>query len=117
MGLPSENGIYYVLLKDGRMGLVPRTPAGMLRIRGRSIYVPEDDWTRAAQAMSGYVADAVLDMTPRRFVTEGQAEYETECSLIFPGYGTAPCFPSDSGARLTDWYYQAEAVYFLPPEK
>ncbi|PWL59890.1 MAG: NAD(+) synthase [Desulfovibrionaceae bacterium] len=82
MGLPSENGIYYVLLKDGRMGLVPRTPAGMLRIRGRSIYVPEDDWTRAAQAMSGYVADAVLDMTPRRFVTEGQAEYETECAHI-----------------------------------
>ncbi len=82
MGLPSENGIYYVLLKDGHMGLVPRTPAGMLRLKGHSMYVPEEDWTSAAQAMSGYVADAVLDMTPRRFMPEEQVAYEAECANI-----------------------------------
>lgn len=82
MGLPSENGIYYVLLKDGRMGLVPRTPAGMLRLKGSCIYVPEEDWASAARVMSGYVADMVLDMTPRRFMPEGQAAYEAECANI-----------------------------------
>ena len=81
-GLPSENGMYYVLLKDGRMGLVPRTPAGMLQLKGCSLYLPEGNLTRAAQSMSGYVADAVLDMEPRRFVADGQKTYEAECTGI-----------------------------------
>lgn len=82
MGLPSENGMYYVLLKDGRMGLVPRTPAGILQLKGHSLYVPEVEWTKAAQAMSGYVADAVIDMTPRRFTPDRQTEHETACANI-----------------------------------